>query len=91
MKSNDFISFRLMCQWFGTCVEDIRLQLQSMTVSGQFGMLYDELYGRTRIRFPLYFIRLVLSNLGNKEKKMAKGIVKSVFCSFWESVLAILS
>ena len=26
MKSNDFISFRLMCKWFGTCVEDIHIK-----------------------------------------------------------------
>ena len=37
MKNKDFITFRLMCEWFGVCVNDIPVQLQSMTVSGQFG------------------------------------------------------
>ena len=37
MKKKDFFSFRIMCHYLGTCVEDIPVQLQSMTVSGQFG------------------------------------------------------
>ena len=32
MKKPDFISFRLMCEWFGVCIDEIPVKMQSMTV-----------------------------------------------------------
>ena len=59
MKSHDFISFRLMCEWFGTCVEDIPVQLQSMTVSGQFGYaLMMSFMGGLVLGFPFIFYQI---------------------------------
>ena len=59
MKSSDFISFRLMCQWFGTCVGDIPVQLQSMTVSGQFGYaLMMSFMGGLVFGFPFIFYQI---------------------------------
>lgn len=88
MKSNDFISFRLMCQWFGTCVEDIPVQLQSMTVSGQFGYaLMMSFMGGLVLGFPFIFYQIwsfLKPGLKFKEKKMAKGIV------FYVSILFFL-
>jgi len=79
MKSSDFISFRLMCQWFGTCVGDIPVQLQSMTVSGQFGYaLMMSFMGGLVLGFPFIFYQIwsfLKPGLKFKEKKMAKGIV----------------
>ncbi len=79
MKSSDFISFRLMCQWFGTCVGDIPVQLQSMTVSGQFGYaLMMSFMGGLVLGFPFIFYQVwsfLKPGLKFKEKKMAKGIV----------------
>ena len=36
MKDKDFVTFRLLCQYIGVCVEEIPVKMQSMTVSGQF-------------------------------------------------------
>ena len=87
MKSHDFISFRLMCQWFGTCVEDIPVQLQSMTVSGQFGYaLMMSFMGGLVLGFPFIFYQIwafLKPGLKFKEKKMAKGIVFYVSLLFF--------
>lgn len=87
MKSHDFISFRLMCAWFGTCVEDIPVQLQSMTVSGQFGYaLMMSFMGGLVLGFPYIFYQIwafLKPGLKFKEKKMAKGIVFYVSLLFF--------
>ncbi len=87
MKSHDFISFRLMCEWFGTCVEDIPVQLQSMTVSGQFGYaLKMSFMGGLVLGFPFIFYQIwafLKPGLKFKEKKMAKGIVFYVSLLFF--------
>ena len=87
MKSHDFISFRLMCQWFGTCVEDIPVQLQIMTVSGQFGYaLMMSFMGGLVLGFPFIFYQIwafLKPGLKFKEKKMAKGIVFYVSLLFF--------
>ena len=36
MKNPSFITFRLMCHWFGVCIEEIPVSFQSTTMSGQF-------------------------------------------------------
>lgn len=88
MKSRNFISFRLMCQWFGTCVKDIPVQLQSMNVSGQFGYaLMMSFMGGLVFGFPFIFYQIwsfLKPGLKFQEKKMAKGIV------FYVSILFFL-
>ena len=88
MKSSDFISFKLMCEWFGTCVDDVPVQLQSMTVSGQFGYaLMMSFMGGLVFGFPFIFYQIwsfLKPGLKFKEKKMAKGIV------FYVSILFFL-
>jgi len=87
MKDNDFISFRLLCRWFGTCVEDIPVQLQSMTVSGQFGYaLMMSFMGGVVLGFPFIFYQIwafLKPGLKFKEKKMARGIVFYVSLLFF--------
>jgi sec-independent protein translocase protein TatC len=90
MKSSDFISFRLMCQWFGTCVGDIPVQLQSMTVSGQFGyaLMMSFMCGLV-FGFPFIFYQIwsfLKPGLKFKEKKMAKGIVFYVSLLFFMGI-----
>ena len=87
MKDSDFISFRLMCSWFGTCVKDIPVQLQSMTVSGQFGYaLMMSFMGGVVLGFPFIFYQIwafLKPGLKFKEKKMARGIVFYVSLLFF--------
>lgn len=91
MKSSDFISFRLMCQWFGTCVGDIPVQLQSMTVSGQFGYaLMMSFMGGIVLGFPYIFYQIwafLKPGLKLNEKRMAKGIVFYVSLLFFLGIL----
>lgn len=87
MKKKDFFSFRVMCQYLGTCVEDIPVQLQSMTVSGQFGYaLMMSFMGGLVIGFPFIFYQIwafLKPGLKVGEKKMAKGIVFYVSLLFF--------
>ncbi len=87
MKNKDFITFRLMCEWFGVCVNDIPVQLQSMTVSGQFGYaLMMSFMGGVVLSFPFIFYQIwafLKPGLKLKEKKMAKGIVFYVSLLFF--------
>ena len=87
MKKQDFFSFRIMCDYLGTCVEDIPVQLQSMTVSGQFGYaLMMSFMGGLVIGFPFIFYQIwafLKPGLKFGEKKMARGIVFYVSLLFF--------
>ena len=87
MKKKDFFSFRIMCDYLGTCVEDIPVQLQSMTVSGQFGYaLMMSFMGGLVIGFPFIFYQIwafLKPGLKFGEKKMARGIVFYVSLLFF--------
>ena len=59
MKEKDFITFRLFCQYFGVCVADIPVKMQSMTVSGQFSYaLMMSFMGGLVLAFPFIFYQL---------------------------------
>jgi sec-independent protein translocase protein TatC len=79
MKSKDFVSFRLLCQYLGVCIEDIPVKMQSMTVSGQFSYaLMMSILGGVVIAFPFIFYQIwafIKPGLKLNEKKMARGIV----------------
>ena len=91
MKKKDFFSFRIMCEWFGTCVEDIPVQLQSMTVSGQFGYaLMMSFMGGMVLGFPFIFYQIwafLKPGLKFKEKNIARGIVFYVSLLFFLGIL----
>tara|TARA_B100000524_G_scaffold95111_2_gene44961 strand:+ start:7639 stop:8439 length:801 start_codon:yes stop_codon:yes gene_type:complete len=91
MKKKDFFSFRIMCDYLGTCVEDIPVQLQSMTVSGQFGYaLMMSFMGGLVMGFPFIFYQIwafLKPGLKFGEKKMAKGIVFYVSFLFFLGIL----
>ncbi len=91
MKKKDFFSFRILCDYIGTCVDDIPVQLQSMTVSGQFGYaLMMSFIGGLVIGFPFIFYQIwafLKPGLKFKEKKMAKGIVFYVSFLFFLGIL----
>ena len=91
MKKKDFFSFRMMCEWFGTCVEDIPVQLQSMTVSGQFGYaLMMSFMGGIVLGFPFIFYQIwafLKPGLKFKEKNIARGIVFYVSLLFFLGIL----
>lgn len=91
MKKKDFFSFRMICECFGTCVEDIPVQLQSMTVSGQFGYaLMMSFMGGIVLGFPFIFYQIwafLKPGLKFQEKNLARGIVFYVSVLFFIGIL----
>ena len=85
MRSPDFITFKLICTYFGICVDEVPVEMQSMTVSGQFSYaLMMSIMGGVVIAFPFIFYQLwafVKPGLKRNEKSIAGGIV------FWVSLL----
>jgi sec-independent protein translocase protein TatC len=79
MVNKDFITFKLLCKFFGVCVGDIPVKMQSMTVSGQFSYaLMLSIMGGAVMAFPYIFYQIwsfVKPGLKFTEKKMARGIV----------------
>ena len=79
MVNKDFITFKLLCKFFGVCVGDIPVKMQSMTVSGQFSYaLMLSIMGGVVLAFPFIFYQIwsfVKPGLKFTEKKMASGIV----------------
>ena len=88
MKDPGFITFRLMCDYFGVCVDEIPVKMQSMTVSGQFAYaMMMSILGAIVVAFPFIFYQLwsfVKPGLKKNEKTIAKGIV------FYVSILFFL-
>jgi sec-independent protein translocase protein TatC len=91
MAKKDFITFRLMCQTFGVCINDIPIKFQSMTVSGQFSYaLMLSFLGGIVVTFPYLFYQIwafVKPGLKFKEKNLARGIVFYVSLLFFIGIL----
>ncbi len=87
MKQPEFISFRLMCDWFGVCIDEIPVRMQSMTVGGQFSYgLMMSVMGGIVISFPFIFYQLwsfVKPGLRQSEKKVVSGITFYVSLLFF--------
>lgn len=91
MKDPDFITFRLMCSWFGVCIEEIPVGFQSTTMSGQFSYaLMMSILGGIVISFPFIFYQIwafVKPGLKQNEKSIASGIVFYVSLLFFMGIL----
>lgn len=87
MKDPSFISFRIICEYLNVCVDAIPVNLQSMTVSGQFAYaLMMSIMGGIVISFPFIFYQIwafVKPGLKQNEKSVAKGIVLYVSLLFF--------
>ena len=90
MKDPSFITFRLMCEHVGVCVDEIPLKMQSMTVSGQFSYaLMTSIMGGVVLAFPFIFYqiwRFVKPGLKKNEQTVAKGIVLYVSLLFFTGI-----
>jgi sec-independent protein translocase protein TatC len=91
MKETDFVSFRILCDYFGVCVNEIPVEMMSMTVSGQFSYaLMMSIMGGIVVSFPFLFYQVwafVKPGLKVKEKSVAKGIVLYVSLLFFTGIL----
>ena len=91
MKQPDFITFRLLCEWAGVCIEEIPVSFQSTTMSGQFSYaLMMSILGGIVLSFPFIFYQIwafVKPGLKQNEKSVAKGIVFYVTILFFTGIL----
>lgn len=88
MKNPNFITFQIICDLFGVCVDEIPLDLQSMTMTGQFSYaLMMSILGGVVLAFPFIFYQIwsfIKPGLKRNEKTISKGIV------FYVSILFFL-
>jgi len=91
MAKKEFITFRIMCQFFGVCITEIPIKFQSMTVSGQFSYaLMMSFLGGIVVTFPYLFYQIwafVKPGLKFKEKNLARGIIFYVSLLFFLGIL----
>lgn len=87
MKNSDFITFKVMCQYLGVCVDDIRLNVQSTEMTGQFSFALMMCFlGGFVLSFPFVFYQLwafVKPGLKVNEMSIARGIVFYVSLLFF--------
>lgn len=91
MKEEDFITFRILCDYLNVCVGEIPVSFQSTTMSGQFSYaMMMSIMGGIVISFPFIFYQLwafVKPGLKQKEKSVVKGIVFYVSMLFFFGIL----
>jgi len=91
MLKSDFISFRLICEWFGICTGDTPVQMQSMNVSGQFSYaLMMSVLGGVVFSSPYIFYQLwsfIKPGLKTNEKSMMNGLFLYVSFLFFLGIL----
>lgn len=91
MNKKEFITFQLMCDFFGICIEEIPIKMQSMTMGGQFSYaLMMSFMGGIVIAFPYVFYQLwsfVKPGLKLNEINAAKGIVFYVSILFFLGII----
>lgn len=88
MKSSDFITYRLFCEYLSVCIEDIPINPQSTEMMGQFSYAINmSIMGGIVVASPFVFYQLwafIKPGLKERELKMARGTV------FYTSILFFL-
>ena len=91
MSKPKFITFRIMCDLFGICIEEIPVKMQSTTMAGQFSYaMMTSIIGGVVLAFPYIFYQIwsfVKPGLKQKEKSVVKGIVFYVSILFFTGIL----
>lgn len=87
MKDPSFISFKLLCEYTGICVESIPVKMQSTTMGGQFAYsMMMSFMGGIVLAFPFIFYQIwsfVKPGLKTNEKTVVSGIVFYVSILFF--------
>lgn len=91
MKDSSFITYRLMCEWFGVCTPEIPVKMQSTVMSGQFTYaLTMSIIGAIVLAFPYIFYQIwsfIKPGLKQNEQSAVKGIVFYVSILFFIGIL----
>lgn len=87
MSSPDFVTFKFMCNTFGICIDDIKIDYQNIELTGQFSYaIMMSIMGGIVLAFPFIFYQIwafVKPGLKQNEKGIAKGIVVYVSLLFF--------
>jgi sec-independent protein translocase protein TatC len=87
MSSPDFITFKFMCNTFGICIEEIKIDYQNIELTGQFSYaIMMSIIGGIVLAFPFIFYQIwafVKPGLKQNEKSIAKGVVLYVSLLFF--------
>lgn len=90
MRYKNFPTFSLMCEYFGVCVDNVPVKMQSTTVTGQFSYaLMMSIMGGFVVAFPFVFYQFwgfVKPGLRQNEKSVAKGIILYVSLLFFTGI-----
>ena len=90
MRESDFITFKILCNYLGVCVEDIPINSQNTTVTGQFSYaIMICVLGGFVLAFPYIFYQIwgfVKPGLKNKEQKIVRGITFYVSLLFFTGI-----
>lgn len=91
LKSPDFPTYKLLCNWFSICVDEIKLNVQNINMSGQFSLtLMMSIIGGIVCAFPYIFWELwnfVKPGLRQNELKTVNGITLWVSLLFFIGIL----
>jgi sec-independent protein translocase protein TatC len=91
MRDPNFITFRLMCEWFGVCIKEIPVSFQSTSMSGQFSYaMMMSIMGGIVLSFPFIFYQIwgfVKPGLKQNEKSVVSGLVFYVSILFFMGIL----
>jgi sec-independent protein translocase protein TatC len=91
MNKSSFFSFRILCEYFDLCLDEIPMKMQSTTLSGQFSYaLMMSFIGGFVLAFPFVFYQIwsfISPGLKQNEKSVARGIVIYVSILFYIGIL----
>jgi sec-independent protein translocase protein TatC len=91
MRFTNFPTFKLLCDVFGVCVESIKIDMQSTSLTGQFSYaIMMSIMGGIVLAFPFIFYQLwsfVKPGLKQNERGVAKGIVFYVSILFFIGIM----
>jgi len=85
--SAEFLTFRILCDYFGVCIDDISISYQSIELTGQFSYaLMMSIMGGFVLAFPFTFYQIwafIKPGLKKNEKTVANGIVVYISLLFF--------
>jgi sec-independent protein translocase protein TatC len=91
MSKEDFVTFRVMCDLFGVCIDDIPLEMISTDMMGQFSYALNmSIMGGIVLAFPYVFFQVwnfVKPGLKANELKVARGTVFYTTLLFFLGIL----
>lgn len=91
MRFTSFPTFKFLCNTFGVCVESIKIDMQSTSLTGQFSYaIMMSIMGGIVLAFPFIFSQLwsfVKPGLKKNEMGVVKGIVLYVSILFFIGIM----